>query len=186
MSPSSICTSAARRPTPGRGGEMRAVTSLFKVSARRRCACSLRPQSPLRLRLRSCLRQRGSLRGVHLYPGFTPGATFLPPLRGSEWLRRHRLRLGIPVLVAGGRVASSRGRPPACLYFVPEKNRQAGGLSLPTLYSPLPAPSSGAASGAASGRSNGNKITSRMEREPVSSITRRSMPMPSPAVGGMP
>jgi hypothetical protein len=37
-----------------------------------------------------------------------------------------------------------------------------------------------------SGRSSGNRITSRMEDEPVSSMVRRSIPMPSPAVGGMP
>src|SRR5690606_8952087 len=36
------------------------------------------------------------------------------------------------------------------------------------------------------GRMCGNRITSRMDGELVSSITRRSMPMPSPAVGGMP
>ena len=38
----------------------------------------------------------------------------------------------------------------------------------------------------ASGRSSGNKITSRMEWESVNSMVSRSMPMPSPAVGGMP
>ena len=32
----------------------------------------------------------------------------------------------------------------------------------------------------------GNRMTSRMELEPVSSMTSRSMPMPSPAAGGMP
>ena len=37
-----------------------------------------------------------------------------------------------------------------------------------------------------SGRSSGNRITSRMEREPVRIMVRRSMPMPSPPVGGMP
>jgi hypothetical protein len=37
-----------------------------------------------------------------------------------------------------------------------------------------------------SGRSKGNKITSRMERELVSSMVRRSIPIPSPPVGGMP
>ena len=37
-----------------------------------------------------------------------------------------------------------------------------------------------------SGRISGNRITSRMEGESVNSMTRRSMPMPSPAVGGMP
>ncbi len=37
-----------------------------------------------------------------------------------------------------------------------------------------------------SGRSSGNKMTSRMDRELVSSMARRSMPMPSPPVGGMP
>ena len=37
-----------------------------------------------------------------------------------------------------------------------------------------------------SGRMCGNRITSRMLGESVSSITRRSMPMPQPAVGGMP
>ena len=37
-----------------------------------------------------------------------------------------------------------------------------------------------------SGRSNGNRITSRMVGEFVSSIVKRSMPMPSPAVGGKP
>jgi len=37
-----------------------------------------------------------------------------------------------------------------------------------------------------SGRINGNRMTSRMERELVSSIARRSMPMPSPPVGGKP
>jgi len=37
-----------------------------------------------------------------------------------------------------------------------------------------------------SGRSRGNRITSRMEWELVKSITRRSMPTPSPPVGGMP
>ena len=36
------------------------------------------------------------------------------------------------------------------------------------------------------GRKSGNRITSRMEREPVSSMVMRSMPIPSPAVGGMP
>ena len=35
-------------------------------------------------------------------------------------------------------------------------------------------------------RSDGNKITSRMLGESVSSITRRSMPIPQPPVGGMP
>src|SRR4030095_10012646 len=34
--------------------------------------------------------------------------------------------------------------------------------------------------------SGGNRITSRIDGESVSSITRRSMPMPSPAVGGKP
>src|SRR6266404_8982788 len=37
-----------------------------------------------------------------------------------------------------------------------------------------------------SGRSRGNKMTSRMERELVRSIARRSTPRPSPPVGGMP
>src|SRR5690606_4818586 len=37
-----------------------------------------------------------------------------------------------------------------------------------------------------SGRICGNRITSRIEGESVKSITRRSIPMPSPAVGGMP
>lgn len=37
-----------------------------------------------------------------------------------------------------------------------------------------------------SGRICGNSSTSRMEAESVSSITRRSMPIPSPAVGGIP
>ena len=37
-----------------------------------------------------------------------------------------------------------------------------------------------------SGRSCGKRITSRMEVAPVSTITRRSTPMPSPAVGGSP
>src|SRR6267378_917192 len=37
-----------------------------------------------------------------------------------------------------------------------------------------------------SGRSSGNKITSRIECESVNSMVSRSMPMPSPAVGGIP
>src|SRR5581483_378812 len=37
-----------------------------------------------------------------------------------------------------------------------------------------------------SGRSWGNRITSRIDAWFVKSMTRRSMPMPSPAVGGMP
>ena len=37
-----------------------------------------------------------------------------------------------------------------------------------------------------SGFSCGNRITSRIDGESVSSITSRSMPMPSPAVGGRP
>ncbi len=36
------------------------------------------------------------------------------------------------------------------------------------------------------GLSSGNKITSRIERESVSSMVSRSMPMPSPPVGGRP
>ena len=36
------------------------------------------------------------------------------------------------------------------------------------------------------GRINGNRMTSRMDGEFVKSIARRSMPTPSPAVGGMP
>ncbi len=36
------------------------------------------------------------------------------------------------------------------------------------------------------GRSSGNSSTSRMDGESVNSITRRSMPIPSPAVGGRP
>ena len=36
------------------------------------------------------------------------------------------------------------------------------------------------------GRSNGNRITSRMDLEPVRTMVRRSMPTPSPAVGGRP
>ena len=36
------------------------------------------------------------------------------------------------------------------------------------------------------GRIKGNRITSRMEREPVNTMVRRSMPMPSPPVGGRP
>ncbi len=39
---------------------------------------------------------------------------------------------------------------------------------------------------AAFGRMSGKRMTSRIEREPVKSIARRSMPTPSPAVGGMP
>ena len=38
----------------------------------------------------------------------------------------------------------------------------------------------------ASGRSCGNAITSRIEGESVKNMTSRSMPTPSPAVGGMP
>ena len=38
----------------------------------------------------------------------------------------------------------------------------------------------------ASGRMYGNSSTSRIEERPVSSITRRSMPMPRPPVGAMP
>ena len=37
-----------------------------------------------------------------------------------------------------------------------------------------------------SGRSNGKRITSRMVCESVSSMQRRSMPMPTPPAGGMP
>src|SRR5690348_11135923 len=37
-----------------------------------------------------------------------------------------------------------------------------------------------------SGRNSGNRITSRMEPDPVRIIVSRSMPMPSPAAGGMP
>ncbi len=37
-----------------------------------------------------------------------------------------------------------------------------------------------------SGRSSGKRITSRMEREPVRIMVKRSIPMPSPPVGGMP
>jgi len=37
-----------------------------------------------------------------------------------------------------------------------------------------------------SGRNCGNKITSRIECESVSNMVNRSMPIPSPAVGGMP
>ena len=37
-----------------------------------------------------------------------------------------------------------------------------------------------------SGRNVGNRITSRIDGVPVSSITRRSMPSPSPPVGGIP
>jgi len=37
-----------------------------------------------------------------------------------------------------------------------------------------------------SGRSSGKRMTSRIEGESVSTMVRRSMPMPSPAVGGMP
>ena len=40
--------------------------------------------------------------------------------------------------------------------------------------------------GAPSGRNSGNRITSRMEAWSVSSMTSLSMPMPSPAAGGMP
>ena len=36
------------------------------------------------------------------------------------------------------------------------------------------------------GRSCGNKITSRIDAESVSNMTSRSIPIPSPAVGGMP
>ena len=36
------------------------------------------------------------------------------------------------------------------------------------------------------GRINGKRITSRIEWEFVKSMARRSMPTPSPAVGGMP
>jgi len=39
---------------------------------------------------------------------------------------------------------------------------------------------------AAFGRMSGKRMTSRIDREPVKSIARRSMPPPSPAVGGMP
>src|SRR5262249_49396275 len=42
------------------------------------------------------------------------------------------------------------------------------------------------AHGRRSGRSCGKRITSRIEVAPVSSMTRRSMPIPAPAVGGMP
>src|SRR5207253_10782765 len=40
--------------------------------------------------------------------------------------------------------------------------------------------------GAASGRRCGNRMTSRIDGALVKSITRRSMPIPSPAAGGMP
>src|SRR5678815_3940420 len=40
--------------------------------------------------------------------------------------------------------------------------------------------------GQASGRMYGNSSTSRIEAESVNSITRRSMPTPSPPVGGKP
>ncbi len=36
------------------------------------------------------------------------------------------------------------------------------------------------------GRRSGKRMTSRMERLPVRSMVRRSMPMPSPPVGGRP
>ena len=38
----------------------------------------------------------------------------------------------------------------------------------------------------ARGRISGNRITSRIDGLSVSSMTSRSMPMPSPPVGGMP
>ena len=41
-------------------------------------------------------------------------------------------------------------------------------------------------SGPASGRRVGKRITSRMASAPLSSIASRSMPIPSPAVGGRP
>ena len=36
------------------------------------------------------------------------------------------------------------------------------------------------------GRMSGKRMTSRIDREPVKSIARRSIPIPSPAVGGIP
>ena len=39
---------------------------------------------------------------------------------------------------------------------------------------------------AAFGRMSGKRMTSRIEREPVKSMASRSMPTPSPAVGGIP
>ena len=50
----------------------------------------------------------------------------------------------------------------------------------------VPDSSAAAVRAADSARNSGNRITSRMACESVSSITSRSMPMPSPAVGGSP
>ena len=47
-------------------------------------------------------------------------------------------------------------------------------------------PAGSASPSAGSGRSSGKRTTSRMEGELVKSIASRSMPIPSPAVGGMP
>jgi hypothetical protein len=56
----------------------------------------------------------------------------------------------------------------------------------PTLARLAAAIAAVAATLAYSGRICGKRITSRMFAESVSSITRRSMPMPQPAVGGRP
>jgi len=56
----------------------------------------------------------------------------------------------------------------------------------PTFTRLLQPPASCFAPPAVCGRRSGNKITSRIDRAPVRIIVSRSIPMPSPAVGGSP
>ena len=105
--------------------------------------------------------------------GRTPTATGCPTASTSpldvapvgDLLERHRER-GIELRVlADLRAAARRGDR----------------VRLPVLDVP-----DGANSQSCSGRSVGNRMTSRIDVVSVSSITRRSMPMPRPAVGGSP
>ncbi len=99
---------------------------------------------------------RNQLENNILEPKFHP----LHPPPGGGWHNRGHNPAGCPTCLAFGRPGSSLHPKPggACDYSA----------AFP------------------SGRSSGNRITSRIDFDPVRIIVSRSIPMPSPAVGGSP
>ncbi len=118
------------------------------------------------------------------------------PLSGRDTGRRvgldrqHGLDLRPVVLERTPLAAADLDHPPAEPTQEPPPKRR-GALVGVALLTPLEQPREPRLPGAVERRqalslSVGNRITSRIERTPVSAIRSRSMPMPTPTVGGIP
>ena len=164
-----------------------ALAQIARVLKTRRKAGG--PGHILLRRRRLCGRPfRGGLQGRRPAPGTRirrrPRSIQLPSRVGRKFRRRAAgVRYGGGGVDAGGR--QTLGLRIGCDPDRGETTLADGGRNDGTRWWPPVARDAGFGS-AQRGRSMGKRITSRIDRWPDSSIVRRSMPIPSPPVGGIP